>query len=328
MPKVSIIVPVYNAEKYLEDTVNSIIKSTLKDIEIILVDDGSTDSSPQICENLRKSDNRIVVIHQENKGLSGARNTGIDKSTGDYIGFCDADDLVMEDMYQTLYDNAVREKADLSMVGIVVKSMNGKTTYIYNTKNKYSLETNSAMEFFLKYKVFGVSANTKLFKRDICESIKFENVKLCEDKLFLCDAIINSNKIYVDDVCKYIYLKREDSLTTSDFSSKKFEAIKVEEKIFERIQKQFKDNKEFIDMSKNRILISKLSVLRDCIGLNGYINYKSDCKKLINDIKIFKNVNKAMNIEKLKKLEIYIIKASFPLYYILVKTLYKLIKKY
>ena len=101
--RISVVVPVYNVEKYLEKCVNSIVNQTYKNLEIILVDDGATDNSGKLCDELAKIDNRIKVYHKENGGLSDARNYGVERATGDYIGFVDSDDYIDAEMYEKLY---------------------------------------------------------------------------------------------------------------------------------------------------------------------------------------------------------------------------------
>ena len=124
--KISIIVPVYNIEKYIEKSVESLVNQTYKNIEIILIDDGSTDSSPQICDKLKKEDTRIKVIHQPNKGVSAARNAGLDAACGDYIGFCDGDDIADKDMFEFLYNLAVSDNADIAMCEVRLVFENGE----------------------------------------------------------------------------------------------------------------------------------------------------------------------------------------------------------
>lgn len=114
MPKVSVIVPVYNVENYIRKCLDSIISQTLKDIEIILVDDGSEDNSGKICDEYAEKDSRIIVIHQKNNGLSNARNTGLNIASGEYIGFVDSDDYIKSEMYSEMYQTA--EKTDADMV--------------------------------------------------------------------------------------------------------------------------------------------------------------------------------------------------------------------
>ena len=126
MPKVSIVVPIYNVEKYLEQCIDSIINQTLKEIEIILVDDGSPDNCPQICDDYVKKDSRIKVVHKTNGGLSSARNAGIEIATGDYIGFVDSDDYIELDMYEKMYNIAIENNVDFVMSDYYSVSNEGK----------------------------------------------------------------------------------------------------------------------------------------------------------------------------------------------------------
>ena len=125
---ISIIVPVYNVEQYLDDCLISIINQTYKNIEIILIDDGSTDKSGKICDEYAKKDSRIIVIHKENGGVSSARNAGLRIAKGAYIGFVDPDDWIAEDMYEVLYSNAKKYDADVSVCKYkIVKNNSIKT---------------------------------------------------------------------------------------------------------------------------------------------------------------------------------------------------------
>lgn len=120
-PKVSIIVPIYNMEKYLGRCIDSILVQTHTNIEVILVDDGSTDSSPQVCDDYAKRDPRIKVIHKSNGGLSSARNAGLDIATGDYIGFVDSDDYISTDMYKVLAERLDNSDCEIANVMYVIK---------------------------------------------------------------------------------------------------------------------------------------------------------------------------------------------------------------
>lgn len=119
MPKISVIVPVYNVAPYLKKCVDSIINQTFTDIEIILVDDGSTDESGTICDQYAQKDSRVKVIHKPNGGLSDARNSGLEVCSGEYIGFVDSDDWISPDMYETLIHFAVKEDLDVAMCGVL-----------------------------------------------------------------------------------------------------------------------------------------------------------------------------------------------------------------
>ena len=115
MPQLSVIVPIYNAEKFLMRCVNSILDQKFKDFELILIDDGSSDASPEICDEIIKNDNRIVVIHQDNAGVAAARNIGIEIATGNYIAFVDSDDFIEEEMYFSMINIAEKYNCDVVM---------------------------------------------------------------------------------------------------------------------------------------------------------------------------------------------------------------------
>ena len=133
MKKISIIVPIYNIEKYLPRCLDSILAQTYKNLEVILVDDGSVDNSGMIADKYARNDQRINVIHQVNKGVSAARNAGLDLATGDYIGFVDGDDYIEKDMYERLLFNAIKYKADISHCGYQMVFPN-RVDYYYDTK--------------------------------------------------------------------------------------------------------------------------------------------------------------------------------------------------
>ena len=115
---ISVIVPVYNTEKFLKNCISSIANQTYKDLEIILVNDGSTDNSGKICDDFAQKDSRIKVIHQSNKGVGAARNAGLDVAKGAYIGFVDSDDILRPDMYEFLLNNLIVHNADISVCGV------------------------------------------------------------------------------------------------------------------------------------------------------------------------------------------------------------------
>ena len=133
--KVSVIIPVYNVEKYLKECIQSVLRQTYKNLEIILVDDGSKDNSGNICDEYAKRDERIKVIHKKNGGLSDARNAGIDICTGEYIAFLDSDDFIEEDMYEFLVKNLEKAKADISICQVYYVYKNAKQTT--HTPNVY-----------------------------------------------------------------------------------------------------------------------------------------------------------------------------------------------
>ena len=181
---ISIVVPVYNVEKYIEKCVNSITNQVYNNLEIILVNDGSTDNSGKLCDSLSKLDDRIKVYHKENGGLSDARNYGVERANGTYIGFVDSDDFIDSDMYKTLYDVIKRENADVAECNMKIVYPNSARQY--TTKKYYRVcnEIEYIKEYLVLEKIFG-SVCTKLIKSEIAKTLTFPKGKLYEDTLFL-----------------------------------------------------------------------------------------------------------------------------------------------
>ena len=234
-PKVSIIVPVYNVEKYLERCVNSLRNQTLKDIEIILVDDSSTDSSLGICHQLATADPRIKVIHKVNEGAGFARNAALDIATGEYIGFVDSDDFVELNMFEILYGKAVSYGSDLVLSGVVFVDGNmfsekGECSRkIYFDKDTH-FDTKEALEKLRMGIVgslpedaddskYGMSIWKNLFKFEIIKknNIVFQSEReiYSEDALFMIDYISCINKATGISDAFYNYCRNRDSISKS-----------------------------------------------------------------------------------------------------------------
>ncbi len=219
MPKFSIIVPVYNVEKYLKECLNSIIEQSYQNIEIIVVDDGSRDNSGQILDKYAAKDNRIIAIHQQNAGVSAARNAGLDIATGEYICFVDGDDMLMENAYKELAA-ATENSPQTDIFAFSFCTLSGteirnKTTYL-QTLNKYASRDCSKKDFIWE---LGGSVWTKIYKRSFLEQnhIRFaRGIPLAEDGLFCTECAIQSPKVTVIPQIFYIYrIFRENSTMSS-----------------------------------------------------------------------------------------------------------------
>ncbi len=215
MPTISVIVPVYKVEKYLKDCVESIKCQTFTDIEIILIDDGSPDNCGNICDELALTDSRIKVIHQSNAGLSGARNTGIDASNGQYICFVDSDDLIAPTYCEKLYNLLVNTEYDFSFCNVLrfddgnEPIVESSQTFVKTIGNVDYLK----MQFERKTE-FGVW--NKLFKKELFNTIKFAVGKLHEDVIFSADLVSNFNSgiIYTNEKL-YFYRQRKGSIVAN-----------------------------------------------------------------------------------------------------------------
>ena len=247
-PLISIIVPIYQVEKYLEKCINSIIAQTYKNLEIILVDDGSTDSCPAICDRFQAEDSRIKIIHQENGGLSHARNVGLEHATGNFIGFVDSDDWIEPNMYEVLMSALQETGADIAVCNRQMETSDSKPVSIDTTSCKRKLySTEEALRTIIKGEgdIRNVIWN-KLYKRTVLSNISFPKGKIFEDLLWTPLVIGNAKLIVCMDSLLYHYLNRTDSLSHNENLVIKRELDKVEmfRQRFVFIQDHFPDLKK------------------------------------------------------------------------------------
>lgn len=233
----SVIVPVYNIRPYLERCVESIVAQTYHNLEIILVDDGSTDGSGDLCDALSRRDARIHVVHKANGGLSSARNAGMDVCLGDYIGFVDGDDYIAPEMYETLMYDLTHYDADIAHCGCeIVKSTGSQLRN--GTGDAHEWNRNESLVQHLTGVLIEPSVCCKLYKRQIVDKLRFdESVRLSEDIPFNYFAFKRAKKTIFHDVCLYKYVKRDGSLTNGSFSSKRVDTIATARMIAEDIEK-------------------------------------------------------------------------------------------
>ena len=173
LPLISVIVPVYKVERYLDRCVQSIVDQTYRNLEIILVDDGSPDACSDMCDAWAAKDHRIRVIHQENRGLGAARNSGIRISTGELIGFVDSDDWLEPTMYEVLYHSLTKENADTSMIADVLEYPNGRQIYLYQPDLHLVMTTSESFKYINLPGYSTISAWSKLIKRSALGNIRF-----------------------------------------------------------------------------------------------------------------------------------------------------------
>lgn len=211
-PLISIIVPIYNSELYLDKCVNSLINQTYTNIEIVLVDDGSTDGSSQMCENYASADSRIKVVHKVNGGLSSARNAGINACTGAYVGFVDSDDWVSATMYETLL-SICKDHNTVATIGMVEVNDAGE---VFN-KSLFEDQIVSGdylLSSILCRKDFG-SVCSRLFPREMIADYRFDETKLNEDVLFMMQIMSNIESAAYSSDSGYYYYRRGGSISRS-----------------------------------------------------------------------------------------------------------------
>ena len=225
--KVSIIVPIYKVEKYLDKCIKSIINQTYKDIEIILVDDGSFDNCPKICDKYKKIDNRIKVIHKKNGGLSDARNKGIDIACGTYILFVDSDDYIELDAVSYMVNYALKYEADIvsCYFNTYYENTNKIKKIFYRKNNVKVYDRDSAMEKLLYNIKCTPSAWGKLYKRELFKDIRYPLNKICEDIGTTYKLFGKANRVVISTCCKYNYIVRDNSIMTSSFNLNRLDGL-------------------------------------------------------------------------------------------------------
>lgn len=234
----SVIVPVYNVEEYLERCIESIIASSYKNIEIILINDGSTDKSIHICEKLKAKDERIKVFHKENEGVSSARNYGLENVKGEYITFVDSDDYIDKHMYTNLMNIMLKEDADIVYCDLVqVKSE--RDNQVDNKLNGYNIyEKDEFIKDFLLVREAPFLWN-KVFKKNLFQGIKFPVGKIYEDEFVFYKLLHASKTIIHAKYIGYYYFWRDSSIMNSTFSQQQFDLIEAVEEVIHYINEHY-----------------------------------------------------------------------------------------
>lgn len=301
---ISIIIPVYNAEHFLERCLNSLLSQTYKNLEIIVVNDGSTDNSANIINQFAKKNDRIIPIHQNNQGVSTARNLGLKKATGDYIGFVDADDEVLPEMYEILLKNALENNAAISHCGfeVVTKDstvkFHGKGDFLVQDKNQGVQEILSGIRV-------EPSVWNKIYKKHLVENIEFPtDIKINEDLLFNINAFYAAETSVFQDVVLYKYINNGESASRSTFTVKKAQDIY---EVAKRIKTIIKDKE--LEFSVNHFYAAKLlTVLQELKQNNLY--QSSFAKELRSEVAKMDTKNMGNRIILTK-----ILIVKFPMFY-------------
>lgn len=296
--KISIIVPIYNCQDYIENCVNSLLKQTYQNIEILLIDDGSKDNSYEICKDIAKKDSRIKVFHKENGGVSSARNYGIKVSSGEYISFVDSDDFVQE-RYCEILLNGIKRDADLSVVGFETTNevKNITTTHFDNYE---LLDVNKSYKYIFRENNFSGFSWNKLYKKLIIENIGDkpfnEDIHICEDTLFNSRYLTKCKRIVYNKSHLYFYYKRIDSATKLKvFNNRKLTVFNSLDEI----------EKIYLEYSKENLVYLYIFYMYNYYLLQVLIyqthsNYKLDKSKVMKKYKYIMKSNMISKIEKLK----------------------------
>lgn len=314
---ISVIVPVYNVEKYIEKSVNSIIKQKYKNIEILLIDDGSTDNSGIICDELEKIDSRIRTFHKENGGLSDARNYGLSKCKGKFVCFVDSDDCIDCEMIEVLYNLINSEKADIAVCEFkIVYDGDGE---IYSQDENTIIKVYDSKEALIELvnlkSGFAPNVCNKLFKKALFTSdCLFPKGKLYEDMIVTSRVIGKSSKVAYINKKLYYYYQRGTSITNV-YNDKELDHIKMSMEMLNYIKNSYPMIYSYYEVYH---CVNYLSVINKMITSEVInVRFCREAKKFIFDK--YKTILKINTISALKKIQFLIFLLSFNLYKILYK---------
>ena len=224
--KLSIIMPVYNVAEYVEKSVMSILQQTYRNIELVLIDDGSTDGSSDICQQLAESDSRIRLVRKANQGVSAARNDGLSVATGDYITFADSDDWVEHDAYEKMMEYLQQTNADVCVMGFTPEGNDSFAGFLQKEGKQILLQHN-AIDKLIEGKVYTWSIWDKIYRRELLSDIAFnKDIANGEDLLFNWHAFRKAAKVAYIPLHGYHYVQRMSSMTNT-FSAKKMTVMKA-----------------------------------------------------------------------------------------------------
>lgn len=251
--KLSIIVPVYKVEQYLRKCIDSILAQTFTDFELILVDDGSPDNCGTICDEYAKEDRRIKVIHQENAGVSAARNSGLDNACGEYIGFVDSDDWIELDMYEILMQDIAEYHSDIAICGLIKAFCNGERIRFSNENQFLMMNNQEAIKNILENKIFSGYLVNRIYGKYLFDGLRLEqDIEMCEDLLLSYYLFKKAKKITYNPANGYYYFQREDSVTKRGFSTELLSMAAVGQIIYQDIKFFYPDiEKDAFVMSMN-----------------------------------------------------------------------------
>lgn len=268
---VSIIVPVYNAEKYIDNCVTSVVNQTYSKWELLLIDDGSFDSSGMICDNYSRLNSRIRVVHQKNLGVSAARNRGIECAEGEYIAFLDVDDALPQESLKTLVNSLIDNNADVAM-GITCgeKWENHSGVEIWKGED--------GIQYSLMDDPYTCAAWGKLYRRELIGETRFDRkIKINEDSLFVFQIMCKKPVCVCVNKEIYQYIQVSGSASRSAFSEKYFDILKVSDLKYKKIEEQFP---QMHDLAKNMLLKARMNVLR-LLAVRTRDEYRDVEKKLL-----------------------------------------------
>ena len=311
---ISIIVPVYNAEKYIRKCLDSIVNQTYKDLEIILVDDGSPDNSGAICDEYAQNDSRIKVIHKQNGGLSSARNAGLDVASGEFLTFIDSDDYIEENTMADVVDAISQRDVEIVLIREKQVNLKGETTKIVGdkpTNTTFYKDKEFLVELVLGKQING--ACDKFYKRDCIKDLRFEEGRHHgEDMLFNVSYLDRVKTVgYVDSI-KYSYVANDDSVTHASFNSHSIDNIYFKDKVFSIVKEKYPT---YSGILARRCFVARLTLLRLIYGSAQQKKQKTLIKEVQDYLRQTYNQTKR-ELSRKEKIEYLLYKFVRPVYFL------------
>ncbi len=308
--KISVIVPCYNVEEYVEKCLQSLANQTYKNLEIIVVNDGSTDSTKAIIDRFCEGRDNFIVVDKQNGGLSSARNEGFKYATGELIGFVDSDDFVDADMYEHLYNNMQKEGADLSICG-KYRYENDVATPMQKEGIYLSMTGEQALKTLLMGNPYQNEAWDKLYKRELFDNLRFPEGKQYEDSAIMYRIMHACNKVVYDSTPKYYYLIRGSSITGANFSPKRMDYFEAGKKCLDYVQANCP---QLTDYAAFRYVSIGLFLARDII-LSKSDKFDDYLKAILSDVKKYSRMaEKSGLFTKKQKVQLALLSINTSLY--------------
>ena len=263
-PLVTVIVPVYKVEPYLRRCLDSIVNQTYRNLEIILIDDGSPDNCGVICDEYAEIDKRIKVIHKKNGGLSSARNVGLDVFKGEYVSFVDSDDVVSLDMIEYLYDLLSDNNAEISVCLHEIVRDNHRWISFKNVNNQ-TVTPKECIKKLLYNDGVDTSAWAKLYKASLFNNVRYPQGKLFEDIATTYKLFFNANRIALGNEAKYSYILRNSSIVGSSFNEKKLDLLEMTDEMGRNVLNVYPDLSKAVLRRRVYARFSTLNQLARCV---------------------------------------------------------------
>ena len=238
-PIISVIIPVYKVEPYLDHCIESVVNQTYQNLEIILVDDGSPDRCPEMCDDWASRDGRIIVIHKPNGGLSDARNAGMAIASGEYIGFVDSDDWIAPEMYGKLLSTLITDESDIAACSVSMVWEDGSPARLLTVEESALLNRSQAQRALLEESLLKQPVWYKLYKTSLIRDIPFEAGKYHEDVYWSYQAIGKAEKVSIIPYIGYYYFQRSGSIMGDGYSLKRLDAMEAYCRRYEYLKNAF-----------------------------------------------------------------------------------------